>query len=134
MNSVNAQINALTCAGIKSDTVEGFREYGVIYHRLLARIPAMNPSRDSPSMQAMRYIQATIKSRHQVGITLMHHFASHGVDQNDPAQVRESIIAYLEENAAVQRLCQVPIQVQPASAPLPTLPDLNALRTLLNQS
>ena len=133
VNSVNAEINALTAAGIKSDDVASFREYGVIYHRLLARIPANNPSRDSPSMQAMRLIQATIKSRHDVGTTLMHHFASHSVDQNDPTQVRDSITAFLEDQAAVKRLCQ-PLHAQPHTAPLPTLPDLNALKTLLNQS
>ena len=114
VNSVNADIAALTARGITSDTVEAFREFGVIYHRLLDRIPAANPSRDSPSLQAMRYMQATIKTRHQTGMQLMHHFAAHGVDQNSPAAVRDSIIDFLEENAAVRRLCQ-------PTAPIPNV-------------
>ena len=134
VNSVNADIRSLTAAGVKEDTVEGFREFGVIYHRLLSRIPAGNPSRDPPAMQAMRYIQATIKSRPAVGTTLMHHFASHHVNQNDPAAVRDAIMDFLEEQAAVRRLC-VPQHPAPSSAPTPTLPDLNnILKALVNQS
>ena len=133
VNSVNADIQALTAAGIKDDTIEGFREFGVIYHRLLARIPAGNPSRDPPAMQAMRYIQATIKNRPAVGTTLMHHFASHGVDQNDPAAVRDAIMDFLEEQAAVRRLC-APQQPAPSTTTTPTLPDLNVLKALLSQS
>ena len=134
VNSVNADIQSLTAAGIKEDTVEGFREFGVIYHRLLSRIPTGNPSRDPPAMQAMRYIQATIKHRPEVGTTLMHHFASHHVNQNDPAAVRDAIMDFLEEQAAVRRLCVPP---QPAAPPAttPTLPDLNhILKALVNQS
>ena len=63
VQSVKADIDALTTAGIKSDTVESFREFGVIYHRLLARIPSTNPSRDPPAMQADRYVQAVMRGR-----------------------------------------------------------------------
>ena len=133
VNSVNAEIEALAKAGIKSDDVGSFREFGVLYHRLLDRIPAGNPSKDSPALTANRYIQATIKSRKQVGTHLMHHFASHHVDQNDPASVRDSIVAFLEDQAAVNRLCQS-VHAQPTPVPAPTLPDLNMLKTLLNQS
>ena len=134
VNSVNADIQGLTATGVKEDTVEGFREFGVIYHRLLSRIPAGNPSRDPPAMQAMRYIQATIKNRPAVGTTLMHHFASHHVNENDPAAVRDAIMDFLEEQAAVRRLCVPP---QPAAPPTttPTLPDINnILKALVNQS
>ena len=64
VNSINNDITALTTAGIKDDTISNFREFGVIYHRLLERIPAGNPSKDSPAQQAARYIKATIKGRH----------------------------------------------------------------------
>ena len=129
VNSINNDITALTTAGIKDDTISNFREFGVIYHRLLERIPAGNPSKDSPAQQAARYIQATIKGRHQVGMQLMHHFSVHGVNQNDPAAVRDSIIAFLEEQAAVHRLCQPPppTTVVPPS-PAYTLPDITDLR------
>ena len=133
VNSINAEIEALTKAGLKSDDVHSFREFGVLYHRLLDRIPAGNPSKDSNDKIAHRYIQATIKSRHDVGMTLMHYFASRGVDQNDPDSVRNSIVAFLEEQDAIKRLCQ-PTSAQPSPTSLPTLPDLNMLKTLLNQS
>ena len=133
MNSINAEIEALTKAGLKSDDLGSFNEFGVLYHRLLDRIPAGNPSKDSNDKIAHRYIQATIKSRHDVGMTLMHYFASRGVDQNDPDSVRNSIVAFLEEQDAIKRLCQ-PTSAQPSPTPLPTLPDLNMLKTLLNQS
>ena len=136
---------AHTATGIKDDTVASFREFGVIYHRLLDRIPAGNPSRDPPPVQAMRYIQAAIKSRPQVGTTLMHHFASHGVDQSNPAAVRDAIMDFLEEQAAVRRLCspqQPTQQVVPTGAHVPnngaptfTLPDLNNIvKALVSQS
>ena len=136
VNSILADIQTLISHGIKEDTVASFREIGVIYHRLLSRIPDDNPSRDSPAMQAMRYVQAVIKNRTHVGQSLMHHFASHGVDQNDPNAVRESIAAFLEDQASIRRLCAPHAQRDaPPPPPLPpTLPDLNELKTLLAQS
>ena len=47
VTSVNADIAALAKAGLKNDDVASFREFGVIYHRLLNRIPDGNPSKDS---------------------------------------------------------------------------------------
>jgi hypothetical protein len=140
VNSILADIKILTDAGIKADTVGAFKEFGVLYHRHLARINADNPSRDSPAMQANRYIQAVVKARAHVGHALMQHFKSHHTNQNDPASVRESICAFLEEQAAVQRLCNPEGPPTPSTIPPapPTLPDLNTLRLisqcLINQS
>ena len=135
VNSVITEIQALVAAGIKEDTVASFREFGVIYHRLLARIPDANPSRDAPAVQAMRYIQAVTRNRPPVGQALINHFACHGVDRNDPAAVRDAIAVFLEDQATVQRLCHGGTPKAPAAPPtLPTLPDLAVLRTLLSQS
>ena len=87
VNSVLVDIKTLTESGLKRDDVAAFREWGVIYHRILARIPDSNPSKDTPAMQAMRYIQAVIRNRPTMGQSIMNHFSSHHVNQNDPIAV-----------------------------------------------
>ena len=125
VNSVLQDIELLITNGLKDDTVESFRELGVIYHRLLARIPDNDPSRDSLAQQATRYIKGVIKKRPHVGESLMHYFASHSINQQDPGSVRDAIINFLEEKRAVDRLCDLK---QPTpSVPPPTLPDVNAI-------
>ena len=132
VKSILADIDALIESGIKEDTVASFNEVGVLYHRLLNRIPDGNASKDSPAMQATRYMTAVINSRPDIGQSLMHHFSSRSINQDDPGAVRESIYEFLEEQASVQRMCKK----KTARPPVPTLPDVNGLPpiSLANQS
>ena len=52
VNSILADIDALTDAGLKFDDVASFRQYGVLYHRILSRIPDANPNKDTRAVQA----------------------------------------------------------------------------------
>ena len=135
VNSILADIRTLIDAGIKHDTTASFRELGFIYHRLLSRIPESNAARDSPAIQAMRYTQAVIKGRTDIGQQIMHHYTSRSVDQNDPNAVRDAICEYLDEQANIRRLCS-PDRGQDPSPPTPplTLPDMNLLKAFINQS
>eukprot|EP00966_Prymnesium_polylepis_P141326 3263829-Prymnesium_polylepis.2 len=81
----------------------------------------------------MRYTQAVIRGRANVGQQLMHHYTSRGIDQNDPHAVRNSICEYLDEQANVRRICS-PSQGQTTHTPPLTLPDMNLLKAFINQS
>ena len=56
-------------------------------------------------MRAMRYLQAVVHNRPNLGRDITTHMRATSVDQNDPAAVRESIIIFLEDTASVARLC-----------------------------
>ena len=105
VNSILADIDTLTDAGLKFDDVASFRQYSVLYHRILSRIPDANPNKDTRAVQAMRYIKATMHNREDVGRALYNHFGSHAVDTNDPDAVQRSICNFLEDQATVTRLC-----------------------------
>ena len=101
VNSILADIDALTDAGLKFDDVASFRQYGVIYQRILSRIPDANPNKDTRAVQAMRFIKVTMNKREDVGRALYNHFGSHSVDTNDPDAVQLSICNFLEDQATV---------------------------------
>ena len=115
--------------------MDAFRRFDVAYMRLLNRIPTGNAARDSPAVQAMRYIQAVMKNRPDVGRLITQHLRSGGVDENNPSAVRDALTQFLEDTASIARLCSGPhaaLAVQPADpapralAPSPATPDLVA--------
>ena len=126
VNSIILQIDSLVNAGIKYDDAKSFRDFTVHYHRILRRIPPANASKDTPAMQAMRYIKAVIKNREDMGRAIMNHFASHNTDHNDPDAVHGSLCVFLDDHATVRRLCSANMQPVEPSLP-PALPDINSL-------
>ena len=145
VNSILADIDALTDAGLKFDDVASFRQYSVLYHRILSRIPDANPNKDTRAVQAMRYIKATMHNREDIGRALYNHFGSHAIDTNDPDAVQRSICNFLEDQATVTRLCanaKIPIKHLPdPSIMLPDFSNLSAesrallvSQTLVNDS
>ena len=98
VNSIMAQMDSLTDAGITYDDAKSFRDFTVHYHRILRRIPAANANKDSPPVQAMRYVKAVIKNREDMGRAIMNHFASHGTDHNNPSAVYESLCTFLDDH------------------------------------
>ena len=131
VNSILAQIDSLVNIGIKYDDAQSFREFTVHYHRILRRIPPSNSAKDTPAIQAMRYVKAVMKNREEMGRAIMNHFASHNTDHNDPNSVQSSLCNFLEDHATVQRLCSANLPpAKPAS--LPALPDINDILQNMN--
>jgi hypothetical protein len=110
------EIDALVNAGLTADTTAAFKAFLADYDRLLRRIPAGNAARDGPPVTAMKYIKTVVHNRPGIAQSVATHLRAGHVDQNDPAAVRDALISFLDDTAAMARLMTPATDIVPALA------------------
>ena len=120
------KIDALVSAGLPDDTAEAFTAFTTNYYRLLQCIPEANGARDTDATTAMRYVQVVVHNRPDIGQAVMTHLRSGNVNQNDPTEVGESLLTYLNDTEHMRRLMR-PAQAPPAPATVAVADVLTAL-------